>query len=581
MTGKLIKLVLVYTVVVLACVHSSFGADITITSTASPLKLSINQRLTVTVTITGKDANKAGVPVIKQTTDFSLAGRPGKSTQFEYNNGVSSHMISYIYTYIPNKIGTFEIGRTAVTDGKNTYTAPGTTVIVTGESEPQTEIPSEANANIFIRTSVDKEDPYVGEQVTLTFELFNRSTIWGDTEYDPPTTTGFWTVALPKIPPSTKVMNNKLYHYNAIKNALFPTTSGELTIGSSSLDYSTGGFFSMNRTQVLNTRPITIKVKPLPGRGKPQDFSGAVGDYRMSAKADRASIKVGDVVTIVVGVSGKGNLDLVSSIKAPDLSSFKTYDPKVSDAVRNSGFVVGGGKTWEYILMPTAPGKTTIQPFSLSFFNPDDASYHTVSTQPITINVTPGELVSTFQGGTGDNRNAVQQIANDINFIKPDKSLLAASNRQLHTNKIFYLFYILPLTIFTAAFAVKRRRDTIERNTGLKRKLTAWKKAQKRMEQASQLKDNGEKAAFCGKLSESITEFIGDRMNIDTGAMTTVVLMDTLILNGIDTKLAELTTKTLELYDFFRFSSTGSESEIQDKLLHDTQDILERLKDRL
>lgn len=573
----------------LICVQVAFGADIKITSTASPSQLSLNDRLKVTVSITGADANKVSAPVLKENPEFTVVGRPSQTTEFSYINGVVSHFVSYIYILIPNKTGTFVVGGAAVSDGKNMYSAPGTRVEVTsadrqaGANSRGKETPAEpdVNENIFIRTSVDKKDPYVGEQVTLTFELYNRSTIWGDTEYEPPSTTGFWTVELQKIPATTTLYNNRPYHYNTIKTALFPTTSGELTIGPASLDYTTGGFFSINRAQKLYTKPIILKVIPLPSEGKPPDFSGAVGSFEIAASADKTTIKANDVVSITVAVSGRGNLDLVSSLKTPDLSAFKTYDPKVSNAILNSGFVVGGGKTWEYILMPKFQGAVTIEPFSLSFFDPKDKSYHTVSTQPIKLKVTPGEVASTVETGTVGGRNAIQKIADDINYIKPDKSSLVSADRRMYASIFFYLMYIVPLTIFTAAFAVKKRRDMIEGNTGLKRKIKAWKKTQKRLEEASRLKNKGEQAVFYGRLSEAITEYIGDRLNVDTGPMTTAALCDTLVENGVGSELADKIGKTLELCDFFRFSSTGSGQDTQAKLLQNAHSIVNNLRQLL
>ncbi|MFC1606933.1 BatD family protein [Candidatus Latescibacterota bacterium] len=560
----------------IALAHTTvYGADIKLTTEIDPTTISINDRLTVTVTVSGADARKARVPVLKANPDFTILGRPSTRTEFRYINGVSHNLISYIYTLIPKKTGTFMVGGAAVSDGSNTYVAEGVKVEVGGKKAPQQQ---QQNANIFIRTFVDKTNPYVGEQITLTFELFNRSTIWGDTEYEPPSTTGFWTIELPKTPGETKSVNSRLYNYTAIKSALFPTTSGELTIGTASLEFTTGGFFSANRLQRLQTDPLTVMVKPLPQEGKPAGFSGAVGDYKIAASVNETTVKVGDVVTVTVAVSGRGNLDLVNAIVPPDLSSFKMYDPKVSAMIKNSGYIVGGGKTWEYILMPKFQGNITIEPFSLSFFDPVTKSYQTVSTQPIKLKVSPGELAEDNQGGSSENRNSIRKIANDIQYIKSDKSLLANTSRQLHTSMLFYLMYALPLAFFVAAFIVKRRRDTIERNTGLRRKLNAWKKSQKSMEAALILKEKGDQALFYGKLSETITEFIGDQLNIDTGALTTAALGDILVDNGASADFADITLKTLEMCDFFRFSSSGSGNDLHEKLVSDVQSILNQLR---
>ncbi|MCE5251813.1 BatD family protein [bacterium] len=578
MTGNIKQLTALWALLFMVCVQAVYGADIRISSVVSPTKVSVNDRLQLTVTVEGSDARKTGTPVFKSMPDFSIAG-PSVMDSFSWVNGVTSYTKTYTYSLIPKKTGTFEVGAVAVSDGSNNYSAPATRVEVVGTRVEETPVPEQTDENIFIRTEVDKTQPYVGEQVTLTFELYNRLTLWGDTEYEPPATTGFWAVELPKIPPATKVAGNRMFQYNAIKTALFPTTSGELTIGPASLSYSTGGFFSSQRSQVLKSKPITLRVKPLPEQGKPDTFTGAVGNYEISISADKTTVKANDVVTVTVTVAGRGNLDLVSAITPPDLSSFKSYDPKVSNSISNSGFIIGGGKTWEYILMPKFQGNISIEPFSLSFFDPEDHSYHTVSTQAIALKVTPGNPEAAGAVSGGDQRNSIDNIARDIRYIKPDKVILNNTRKQLYTNMVFYCIYFLPFTFFVAALVLKKRRDTIERNTGLKRRLKSWKKAQKKLEEASHKMNKGETAAYYGALSESITDYIGDCLNIDTGSLTTAALNEILRKNAVDPDMAEHIGKTLELCDFFRFSSSGSGHEMQQKLLEDTRTILARLRE--
>ena len=101
------------------------------------------------------------------------------------------------------------------------------------------------------------------------------------------------------------------------------------------------------------------------------------------------------------------------------------------------------------------------------------------------------------------------------------------------------------------------------------------------MDEATGIREGGDRAVFYGLLNEAVTEFIGDRLNIDTGALTIAGLSKTLTENGVDSVLADKTVKTLELCDFFRFSSSGSDREMQDKLLKDTQSVINELRNIL
>ena len=590
----MVRMALLFTFLITVTSHLVFGAEVEVSSIVNPIKVSINDTISMTVTVTGPDASEASKPIHKTVPEFMVEGPFGTSTNISIINGKSSVSKSYTYTLIPRKIGIFEVGGVTVSVGNQMFSASPTKVeVVAGSTSPTQPSPPSSQPDIrerdiwgedndiFITTSVDNKEPYVGEQITLTFELNYRLTLLRDTKYTPPSTTGFWTMELPSIPPSTKIINNIIFQNNTIKTALFPTTSGELTIGSASLTYNYGGFFSRPQSNTISTKPIRINVKPLPEVGKPSDFSGAVGNFVISANVVDNKVKVGNVVTIHVSVTGKGNLDILTSLHAPNFSAFKTYDPKVTETISNSGFVVGGAKTWEFVVIPKFQGAITLEPFSMSYFDPDDESYHTISTKPIDLTILPGDALA-FNETTRDiSRKMIENIATDIHYIKPDKTILKNARKQVYSYIYFYLLYVLPLPIFITALVVKRRRDSVERNTGLKRKLNAWKNAQKRIAEASQMIKSGMTQDFCGKLSESIVEYIGDRLNIDSGTLTTSRLEEIVKKNGITPDLAERIRKMLELCDFVRFSSVGSGQDVQEKLVTDTRDIINELKEVL
>jgi hypothetical protein len=588
MTGKPSLCAVLGALILVWFAQAAPAANITVTSEVSADRITLNDRLELTVTVTGPDARKAGSPQLKPMQGFTVVGTH-TSTEYQFINGKSSTLVSYTYTLAPRTTGVYEVGGATVTVDGSAFTAEPKKVEVTAGTAAQVRSSPDAgtatgesgDADIFIRTTVNNRQPYVGEQIILTFELYNRLTIWGDTEYEPPSTTGFWAVELPKIAPSTQKANNRMYKHNEVKTALFPTTSGTLTIGPAKLTYTTGGFFSAQQTRTLAAKPITVRVKPLPNTGKPPDFSGAVGSFKISAQPNKETARVGDVITVTVTVNGEGNLDMLTAVKTPDFSTFKTYDPKVATKILNSGFTVGGAKIWEYLLMPKFSGTTTLQPFSLSFFNPKTGKYNTVTTPPITFHITPGEVTAADAGSGSDTRNMVETIANDIRFIKPDRSVLASSSRKLYENSMFYLAYAVPLCAFAAAFALKRRRDAIERDSGLRRKLNSWKEAQRKLEQAVHALNSDETVEFCGHLSEAVVRFIGDRLNTDTGALTTGAIEEILIENGVLPELAEKVRKTLELSDFVRFSSTAAGNELPRTLLHDARDILQSLRETL
>ena len=70
-------------------------------------------------------------------------------------------------------------------------------------------------------------------------------------------------------------------------------------------------------------------------------------------------------------------------------------------------------------------------------------------------------------------------------------------------------------------------------------------------------------------------------LNIETGSLTSTNLEEIVKNNGISPELAERFRKTLEMCDFVRFASVGTEQEVQENLFKDTRDIIYRLRDVL
>ncbi len=66
-------------------------------------------------------------------------------------------------------------------------------------------------------------------------------------------------------------------------------------------------------------------MRPLPQEGKPSDFSGLVGKFKMWSKLEPVSLKTGESATLTVSVSGQGNVNRIPDLKIPELIHIKIY----------------------------------------------------------------------------------------------------------------------------------------------------------------------------------------------------------------------------------------------------------------
>jgi hypothetical protein len=131
-----------------------------------------------------------------------------------------------------------------------------------------------------------------------------------------------------------------------------------------------------------------ITVLPLPAQGRPPDFGGAVGSFKISTDLSTAMTTAGDPLTLRMHVSGAGNFDRVESSMLGGDAEWKTYEPKASfNAADPTGY--RGEKTFEQPIIASQPGSRTIPPLSFAYFDPATRQYETAHSAPLSVMVAP------------------------------------------------------------------------------------------------------------------------------------------------------------------------------------------------
>ena len=174
--------------------------------------------------------------------------------------------------------------------------------------------------------------------------------------------------------------------------------------------------------------PVEVNVRPLPQDGKPTDFAGTVGQYRIHAQTDRQTIEAGDGFTLRVQVSGTGNIKTVPAPTVPTLPNMAIYDPQITDAIGIVDSRIQGSRTYEYVIIPSEEGRWTIPVIDYPYFNPQTESYQVARTAPITIDVLPNPTGAAGTTLPHTTQSDMHLLKRDIRYIKPDS--LKLSNQQ-------------------------------------------------------------------------------------------------------------------------------------------------------
>jgi hypothetical protein len=194
---------------------------------------------------------------------------------------------------------------------------------------------------------------------------------------------------------------------------LYPQRIGKLKIGSAKIDAIVrkeiqrrgrrsvfddffGGRYQQFKVP-LRSKEFTINVKALP-ENKPKSFTGAVGNFKITASVDNTDLEANDAFTYKIKISGNGNIKL---IKDPELNfphDFDVWDPTISNKISNTRSGSKGSKTYEYVVQARHPGNFTIPSYEFSYFDINTQKYKTIRTEPFNINVKQGNGVGNSKG---------------------------------------------------------------------------------------------------------------------------------------------------------------------------------------
>jgi hypothetical protein len=186
------------------------------------------------------------------------------------------------------------------------------------------------------------------------------------------------------------------------RTAITPAKAGRLEIPAASLaarvqvpisrsiDDFFGGMlnnFGMSdlREVEITTDPVTIEVKPLPSEGRPEDFSGAVGDFTLETSASPTKAASGEPVMLDAVVSGQGNFEAMGPPALLDPQGWRVYDP-AEDFEPSATDPIGlhGKKTYQFTLL-ALEDQTATPPVQFSFFDPKQQRYITLKGPPAAV----------------------------------------------------------------------------------------------------------------------------------------------------------------------------------------------------
>lgn len=250
--------------------------------------------------------------------------------------------------------------------------------------------PTNSNLDFFVDVETSTLNPYYGEQFTANWYLYTNGRVTDIDTLKYPALQGFWkdeiSLATSLTPESVDRNGRMFTRYLLASYALTPIVQDSANIDPYEVKCQlVGGIFSFGAKELVRkSDEALVKIKPLPTY-KPENFTGAVGDFKVSAVLEDQSFKVGQPFTYRIRVSGKGQLKFM---ELPDLGltedKFVIYDTSEDSQFTPPRKSV---KTYQILVVPKQKGALTLPPIEFGFFDPEKSSFYTMTTRPIEINV--------------------------------------------------------------------------------------------------------------------------------------------------------------------------------------------------
>lgn len=251
------------------------------------------------------------------------------------------------------------------------------------------------NKNLFIKITASKTTCFVGEPVMIVYELYQGFRSQCKVSRMPSFTNSSVIEMSADEPGYIKQVGEKTYRVYLIRKVqLLPLQEGEITAGAASVDGNVNFIDPSDHFKVttysatVNSAPVSIHIKPLPEAGKPKNFTGAVGDFHISAVVDSNASPANENNNLHIKVEGSGNF---AAIGLPEITwpkGTEHFDANDSQHINKYDFPVSGDASFDIPFIGTKTGSIIIPAISFSFFNPANNAYETVQTTSIAVKIT-------------------------------------------------------------------------------------------------------------------------------------------------------------------------------------------------
>jgi hypothetical protein len=330
-----------------------------------------------------RGATPAGQPLLPVVSGFTFT-YVGSSSQTAFVNGVISQSVVLSYRLRSQGGGPIRIPAFDVPTSAGNIRVP---------AYNGANLPAAADLGVRSTLGTDKDTYWAGEVFPLTYIVSiprrASSQLGSDIAWNAaPLAAEPWSLPVQ----AEAIVNGEPRVNVTFRSQAYVRTPGQVKLNAAQqvVNIATGsfGFFGAPRVEqlsVVSNQP-ELTIKPLPGNA-PAGFTGAVGDFKLTAKVVPEKANVGDPITWTLTLEGTGNWPEITGLPPREVSrDFQVVQPKAKKT-NSEGNLFEASLVEDVVLIPTKPGTYRIGPVTLACFDPRSGDYKTLTADAVTVTI--------------------------------------------------------------------------------------------------------------------------------------------------------------------------------------------------
>ncbi len=530
-----------------------------LTATLEPAEIALGEAAQLTVAVSGRDVAEPQIPAASGLEIQPL----GQSSRIQVINGAMSANVSYTYAVTPTQPGNFIIPAIKLGQSANAAmarpiglrVAPRAGGWAGSNQSGQNQLPAptvnadqgqlngaEQRSFGFLRLVAPQQEFYVGERVPVELKAYFRDGVELRLDGLPKLNSDAFTMNKLGDQPITseQLINGVRYSVFTWPTAITAVKAGdyELSVelpttvtvrqparrrpmgdpfGDDIFDQVFNNFFgaATQKQVALNSPPRAVKILSLPTENRPESFTGAVGQFELSADPTPAQSAAGDPVKIKVRITGTGNFDRVMMPELEKSAAWKTYPPSArfepDDSAGHSGT-----KIFEQAIVPTQSGNLQIPALAFSYFDPERKQYVTRTTTAASITVAPGR-VNAMVASADTSLTSADASTADASGLKPNKvspGHFTATLRPWFANPWRIVVALLPSMAVGLAYGLIRRRQNRTRDPRQVRAANARRALRLQLQTMERAAAQGDSGNFFAAACAAFQNLLGLRWSL-------------------------------------------------------------------